>query len=243
MLNRFIHSTSSQDLFINIDITTIEGICRRLKLSNNKDNIIEVNKNIIVYNDTAISLNDVIKLKISIENIDDYNIKNKLYKQLKNSILYKYRNTQIKNQGLSRMYNYKSDEYNIESHIQKNQNRIKKVSYNGITSENTQVEDILSSNSTVDIHKTNVIKDIGIDLKTCNVVNSIEHSSIDVVTDINIDKIEVLTDNAKEVEVAKPIKTNEIEVVRDLDMAQYDIIVNPKNTSAVKDIKKIFLKQ
>lgn len=91
VLNRFIYNTQNQDLLINLDITTTEGICRRVKLSNNKDNIISVNKNIIVYNNTAIALKDIIKLKISIENIDNENLKNTLYKKLKNSILYRYK--------------------------------------------------------------------------------------------------------------------------------------------------------
>lgn len=242
VLNRFIYNTQNQDLLINLDITTTEGICRRVKLSNNKDNIIRVNKNIIVYNNTAIALKDIIKLKISIENIDNENLKNTLYKKLKNSILYRYKNTQIKNPGLNRVYNYKSDEDNIENYIQRNHNKIKKVSYDGISSknkiENTIVEEVLSTDSTIDVHKENIIKDIDISLRKCNVLNSIDQSNINVVTDINIDKIEVLTNNAKEVEVAKPIKTNNIEVVRDIDISQCNIMINPKKVSAVKDIKE-----
>lgn len=233
MLNRFVHNSSNQNLFINVDITTTEGTCKSLKLSNNENNIIEVNKNIIVYNNTAISLKDVVKIKFSIKNIDDNNLKNILYKNLKNTILDRSRNNQIRNQNPNRIYNYKSEEYNIENYIQRNHDKIKKVSYNGITN-----EDILSTNTTVDVYKENIIKDININLTTSDVVNSIEHSDINVVTDINTDKIEVLTNDAKEIEVSKPIKTEKVEVVSDLDISPYNIMLSQESTTAVKDIKE-----
>lgn len=233
MLNRFVHNSSNQNLFINVDITTTEGTCKSLKLSNNENNIIEVNKNIIVYNNTAISLKDVVKIKFSIKNIDDNNLKNILYKNLKNTILDRSRNNQIRNQNPNRIYNYKSEEYNIENYIQRNHDKIKKVSYNGITN-----EDILSTNTTVDVYKENIIKDININLRTSDVVNSIEHSDINVVTDINTDKIEVLTNDAKEIEVSKPIKTEKVEVVSDLDISPYNIMLSQESTTAVKDIKE-----
>ena len=158
MLKGFVYNVEYKNFFVNIHITTSDGVCRNLKLSNNQNSIFEVNKNILVYKDSALSLKDIIKIKISLQDVQDKNLKELLNKRLRNIILYNNRNSQIKNQGLARKYTYRNDDYDIESYIQNNNKNIRNIGYSCIKNQdksitiNTELEDVLSKDSSIDIY-------------------------------------------------------------------------------------------
>jgi len=242
MLKGFVYNVEYKNFFVNIHITTSDGVCRNLKLSNNQNSIFEVNKNILVYKDSALSLKDIIKIKISLQDVQDKNLKELLNKRLRNIILYNNRNSQIKNQGLARKYTYRNDDYDIESYIQNNNKNIRNIGYSCIKNQdksitiNTELEDVLSKDSSIDIYKEDVIESIDINLESCEVINSIEHSRVDVVTNVNIEEKAVLTNNANEIEVARPIQIKEVDIINDLNIREYNIMTEPVSTSAIKDI-------
>ena len=44
MLKGFVYNIEHKDFFVKVDITTTEGLCRRIKISNNSDDKFEVNQ-------------------------------------------------------------------------------------------------------------------------------------------------------------------------------------------------------
>lgn len=242
MLKGIVINIANNEFCIKVDITTTEGLCKTIKISNDRSEEVEINKNIIIYNDTAISLRDIIKMKISLNDISDKNIKHVVYKRLKNIAMYNTKNTQTKNQGLSRKYNNRSEVDDIENYIKKNYSKIKTISYNGIKDENksitmnVEVGDVLSSDSTVDVSKDTISENAYVNCEKCDVVNSIQQSELEVINEIKLEEKFVLTSDAKEVEVAKPIQTREVEVINNLDILEYEVMVNPTQTTVVKEV-------
>lgn len=243
MLKGVVHNISNTDFYLSVDITTTEGLCKTVKISNDSNEEIEINKNIIIYNNTAISLRDIIKMKVSLDNLEDKNLKNLLYKRLKSIAMYNTKSPQSRSQGLNRRYNYKQEDDDIENYIQKNYSNIKTISYNGIKDEsksitmNVEVRDVLSTDSAVEVRKEAVIESVNTSFEKSNVVNDIEENVIEVINEIDFEQKHVLTKDAKEVEVAKPIQTKEVEVVNNLDILEYEVMVNPTPTTLVKEVK------
>ncbi|MDB2050112.1 hypothetical protein [Clostridium perfringens] len=71
-----------------------------------------------------------------------------------------------------------------------------------------------------------------------SVLSSIEDNKEKVIKDIETEEILVLTNNSNEVEVAKPIKIEEMGVVTDIHMEDCKVITNQSPTKVVKDIKE-----
>lgn len=228
-----------KDFYIQLKITTIDGNLTKLELSNNKDKSIDITKNIIVYDNVAISLNDIVKINISGDNL----IKNELMMELKTTNIYNSR--YACNTNYQRRYNRKMNNRNIEDYIRENYKNIDSINFNSIQYNdyikeysNINKENVLSDKTYLDVKKGEVLSSVNLDTQETEVINFIEICNEDIISKIDIEEKSILTKNAKEVEVAKPIQTKPINVTTDIDVKDFNIVVNQSSTTAIKDIKE-----
>lgn len=213
-----------------IEISTTDGAVTTLELFSDHKNEIDISHNIIMYKNIAISLNDIAKINI----IADEAIKDKMMSELKNIEIYSSKHLYAPN--YQRRSGKRSRDKDIEDYIYENIENIESIRLNRHV--NNEKNNTLAQNSdlSLNIHKTEVLKDLKVSTKNIKVVNSIDTYYQDVVTGVIIEKVNVLTDKVKEVEVAGPIQTKPLNVVTNININDQELLVNKYSTKAVKNI-------
>ncbi|WP_148558388.1 hypothetical protein [Terrisporobacter glycolicus] len=228
---------------INVEIIMIDGVKKDIEITSDNLDLIKINRNIIIIDKEVLRLEDIVKLKILDTNIDD-RIKNIFMTEVEN-IIQKEIVQEYKNSGYYRGNNNLSKEKNIEWYIQENKNDINTIYYKGIKCDNyinniksLDKRQALSQNTSLDIKRKAVLEDVEINVEKNSVISSIEDNKEKVIKEIETEEMLVLTNNSNEVEVAKPIKVEEVGVVTDIHMEDYKVITNQSTTRAVEDIKE-----
>ena len=241
-ISDIINNLSDQNQFhIYIKITTVDSVVTEIALSSNDCKNVVITKNMMVYGNAAISLNDIVKVKI----LSDNSIKDELIMELKNintsNSKYSYSNS------YRRQYNKKINDRNIEEYIQENSKNIDSIRLNTIIdakNDSNRVdvklnkEDVLSNQTYLDIKKLEVLESVNISTQRSEAIHSIQMYPQDVIAKIDIEQKNVLTESAKEVEVSKPLKTKAVNVITDIDIKSCNVVVNQSSTTAVKEIKQ-----
>ena len=244
IIKELVYSRPYEEKFsVYVEIITTDGLSNKIKIANDKQNQIKINSNIIMYNKTAISLHDIVKIKILTNSIEDNTFKNIFIKELKNITIYNYKKAYNSNSSYQKRYNNRFKNKDIQSYIENNCKEIKSINHDGIKFDNyskkiinVDVEDVLNNKTSLDIKKKNVLDNVDINLEECNVINSIEKSTVNVIKGFDIEEKLVLTNNSKEVEVAKPVKIKEVEVITNLDTKEYNVVIDQGPTTAIKEI-------
>lgn len=233
----------NMDILVELEITTTNSIKYIIKLDKNNIYEVKINKNIIIIDKMALALDDIVKLKIVDMNSND-EIRSLFIREMKNNILSETAQ-EYKSTSYYRGTNSISKEKNIEWYIQENKDDIKTVCFNCIKEKesinsikNIEKNDVLNSKTSIDITRKPVVCDVNISMENSNVVTSIEEKKQKVIKDIDKDEKYVLTNNANEVDVAKPIKVETVDVVTDIHVDDCRLVTNQCKTKVVKDIKE-----
>ena len=228
--------------YIELEITTTDEVFI-IKISDDEGYITELNNNIIIYNKTVISLDNIVKIKILTNNINDENLKNILLSELEKVTKRNSRDINSNAPSYQRRYKSRYSNNNIQDYIEKNYTQIEKINCSTDKTINNirkiiDIDDeaVLNDKTILEINKKSTIDKVNINFEECNVINDINISESNVVKKIDVDKKYVLTNNSKEVEVAKPVKTEELEVVTSINTNDYDVLVNQSPTNVVKSI-------
>jgi len=121
IIKELVYSRQYEDKFsVYVEITTTDGLSNKMKITNDKQNQIKINSNIIMYNKTAISLHDIVKIKILTNSIEDNTFKNIFIKELKNITTYNYKNAYNPNSSYQKRYNNRFKNKDIQSYIENN---------------------------------------------------------------------------------------------------------------------------
>lgn len=226
---------------INMEIITVDGVRKEIKITNNNVDLIKINRNIIIIDKEALRLEDIVKLKILDTNLDD-RAKNIFITEVEN-IIEKEITQEYKNAGYYRGGNNLSKEKNIEWYIQENKNNINRIYCKGTKCDrymnnirSVDKKEALSNDTLLDIKRKAVLEDFKVNVEKNNVLSSIEDNKEKVIKEIETEEMFVLTNNSNEVEVAKPIKVEEVGVVADIHMEDCKVITNQSTTKVVKDI-------
>lgn len=226
---------------INMEIITVDGVRKEIKITNNNVDLIKINRNIIIIDKEALRLEDIVKLKILDTNLDD-KAKNIFITEVEN-IIEKEITQEYKNAGHYRGGNNLSKEKNIEWYIQENKNNINRIYCKGTKCDrymnnirSVDKKEALSNDTLLDIKRKAVLEDFKVNVEKNNVLSSIEDNKEKVIKEIETEEMFVLTNNSNEVEVAKPIKVEEVGVVADIHMEDCKVITNQSTTKVVKDI-------
>lgn len=227
---------------IYIQVTTTSDIID-LEITSENDTINELNTNIFIHNKIAIDINEIVKIKILTNSIQNEQMKTTIVNELKNILNYNYRQKNSNQPIYQRRSRYKNYNKDISSFIEGNYSEIEAVSYNSneqIEAKepiiNTNKETVLTDKTILEIKRNDALDKVSLNLEKCNIINSIDKTQKEVITDIEVEEINVLTEYAKEVEVAKPIETESIKVITDVEVGNYNIEVNVEPTTVVKDI-------
>ena len=228
---------------INMEIITVDGVRKEIKITNNNVDLIRMNRNIIIIDKEALRLEDIVKLKILDTNLDD-RIKDIFITEVEN-IIEKEIIQENKNAGYYRGSNNSSKEKSIEWYIHENKKNINKICCKGSKCDSyinniksVDKKEALSHDTSLDIKRKAVLEDFKVNVEENSVLSSIENNKEKVIKDIETEEILVLTNNSDEVEVAKPIKVEEVGVVTDIHMEDCKVITNQSSTKVVKDIKE-----
>ncbi|WP_195250939.1 hypothetical protein [Romboutsia sp. 1001713B170207_170306_H8] len=246
ILENLMHGVANRkDFFIELEIVTREGNKSLIKWNSNNKGKTKINKNMLVVNDKSlISLDDIIKIKILNTNMDK-EIKDRLIYEIKDSVKSEYSQ---QNRGRNLNYNKRNNsmlkDRKIESLIRGNNSNIKTITFDGIKRDsigcidNFDNIDVLNNGTDIDIKKESVLGDIDILSEDCSVVSSVDETKESVVKNIEFEEKLVLTDKAKEIEVAKPIQVEELDIVTDIQLEDLNILSNPNKAKVIKDISE-----
>lgn len=238
--------SEDKDTIIDLEIITTNGIKNIIRIDNNNIYEIKKNRNTIIIDKLALSLEDILKLKILYTNIDD-EVKDAFLTAMENIITNEV-TQEYKTRSYHRGNNTESNtllkDKEIELYIQENKDSIKSISFNGIKS-NDYINDIkhvenkeaLSCDTSISTSRNNVIEDIDINIEKYNVISSIDEKKEKMIKDIDINEKFVLTNKSKEVEVAKPIEVESVNVLKDIHIEDYSVITSQSTTKVVGDMK------
>ncbi|QEZ70396.1 hypothetical protein D4A35_16380 [Paraclostridium bifermentans] len=233
--------------FVPISITTDDGSIIDMVISNSKDDTILINNDVIIYKNTAINLSNITKVKILTQNIPSSKFKSLLLKKLENLVTFDsstYNFNSFSNPNEVNSFNQFNSTCNIQDYINENIENIKTVSFNTplktshTLDTKTMYDNVLNESSSLDITKEHILTDFNLDVNNIDVVSHIEKLNSSVVSNIETEKKLVLTDKSNEIEVSKPIYTDSIDVLTDLDISNYKVSINPSSTSAVDKVNK-----
>lgn len=242
---------NKDDFYVPITITTEDGLINTIEVSNSKEDTFSINKNIILYKNKAINLNNIVKINIFTDNISSNKIKTLLLNSLGKLTLYSYSTepTSKSRRSVKAFNAYTNDEFdkndNIQDYIIKNMKNIRSVNYNKastnasnyITS-NKSKENVLNSNTNLYINKRETLEDVDLDIDKLNVVSSIEKDTQNILTKIETEEKLVLTNNSEKIEVSKPISTQNINVLNDINIKNCNVATNQSPAQAVNKINQ-----
>lgn len=205
--------SADNEFFIDVEITTTNSIKNIIKINSNTTYQIKISKNLIMIDKLALCLDDIVKLKILNTNISNQ-VRDTLIAEIENIIMNDI-NQEYKNY---RGNNILSKDRNIERYIQENKDNIRTISFDGIKRET-------------------IVTSMGVNIEGSNVITSIKEKKEKVINNIDIDEKFVLTNNSNEVEVAKPVEIETIDVLTDIHIDDRNVVTNQSTTEVVKDVK------
>lgn len=244
------NTVNIHNFFVPMLVLTDDGITTKIIISKSEENNISINENILIYKNKAINISSIVKIKILIDKIPSNKFTFSLLKSLENLTIYNVNSPidNFSNKKCINRFNVFSDDcfnisYNIQDYILKNMKNIKDINFNMSTNclnnnitVNTVHENILNSNTSLYATEMETLENIDLDIDTLNVVSSIKEFCDEVITDIKTEEKLVLTNNASEVEVSKPIDTEDIDVLTKIHTKNYSVAINPK---PVKILNKV----
>ncbi|GAA0106304.1 hypothetical protein UT300013_29280 [Paraclostridium sordellii] len=236
------NTVNIHNFFVPMLVLTDDGITTKIIISKSEENNLSINENILIYKNKAININSIVKIKILIDKIPSNKFTFSLLKSLENLTTYNINSPMdaFSSKKCINRFNVFSDDYfnisdNIQDYILKNMKNIKDINFNMSTncSENditinTVSENVLNSNTSLYATEIETLENIDLDIDTLNVVSSIKEFCDEVITDIKTEEKLVLTNNASEVEVSKPIDTENIDVLTKINTKNYSVAINPK---------------
>ena len=191
----------------------------------------------------AISMDNITKVKI-LNNNDNPNFKKLLIKEIQDSTIDEENNYRYDpNTGYSRAFSNKLKDKNIEDYIRRNYKDIKNINYYAIKNdnqinsiENIKSEEVLKYNTDLDVNTKKSLENIELGKNKKSVVENITSEKKNVVKYVKIEKKKVLTSNCEEVEVSRPIKTNKIGVLSNINTKNCNVVTNQSKTKVVKEL-------
>ncbi|CEP43167.1 hypothetical protein [Paraclostridium sordellii] len=244
------NTVNIHNFFVPMLVLTDDGITTKIIISKSEENNFSINENILIYKNKAINISSIVKIKILIDKIPSNKFTFSLLKSLENLTIYNVNSPidTFSNKKCINRFNVFSDDcfnisYNIQDYILKNMKNIKDINFNMSTNcldnnitVNTVHENVLNSNTSLYATEMETLENIDLDIDTLNVVSSIKEFCDEVITDIKTEEKLVLTNNASEVEVSKPIDTEDIDVLTKIHTKNYSVAINPK---PVKILNKV----
>lgn len=235
---------------IPVEITTEDGLINKINISNSKEDKVSINDDVIVYNNVAINLDSIVKLKVFTQDIILKEFKPLLLKNFENILTYNHINHCPLNEASTSMdikpfnntFNRFNTDYNVQDYILDNIDNIKTLSYKGCSNTKSSLnsdifyEGVLNSDTNLLINKESLLKDINLDTDYLDVVSSIKKTTKNILKNIDTEKKLVLTNNSSEVEVSKPILTENVDVITDLKIKNHNVLVNQTPTKAIDKI-------
>ena len=213
-------SSNKEKISVDLEITTTDGYTNKIQINKENDSNLSIKKNIIMNDNVAISMDNITKVKI-LNNNDNPNFKKLLIKEIQDSTIDEENNYRYDpNTGYSRAFSNKLKDKNIEDYIRRNYKDIKNINYYAIKNDN-QIKSI---------------ENIELDKNKKSVVENITSEKKNVVKDVKIEKKKVLTSNCEEVEVSRPIKTNKIGVLSNINTKNCNVVTNQSKTKVVKEL-------
>ena len=200
-------SSNKEKISVDLEITTTDGYTNKIQITTANTSNLAIKKNIIMNDNVAISMDNITKVKI-LNNNDNPNFKKLLIKEIQDSTIDEENNYRYDpNTGYSRAFSNKLKDKNIEDYIRRNYKDIKSINYYAIKNDNP-----IKSIENITSEKKNVVKDV------------------------KIEKKKVLTSNCEEVEVSRPIKTNKIGVLSNINTKNCNVVTNQSKTKVVKEL-------
>ncbi|WP_312258327.1 hypothetical protein [Romboutsia ilealis] len=238
-------SSNKEKVSVDLEITTTDGYTNKIQINKENEKNLAIKKNLIMNDNVAISMDNITKIKI-LNNNDNPNFKKLLIQEIKDSTIDEENNYRYdSNIGYSRAFLNKSKDKNIEDYIRRNYKNIKNINYNAIKNdnkissiENITSEEVLKHNTDLDVNTKKSLKNIELEKSEKSVVENITSEKKNIVKDIKIEKKKVLTTNCEDVEVSKPIKTNKIGVLSDINTQNYNVVINQSKTKVVKELNQ-----
>lgn len=235
---------------IPVEITTEDGLINKINISNSKQDKVSINDDVIVYNNIAINLDSIVKLKVFTQDIILKEFKPLLLKNFENILTYNHINHCPLNEAstsrgikpFNNTFNRFNTDYNVQDYILDNIDNIKTLSYKGCSNTKSSLnsdifyEGVLNSDTNLLVNRESLIKDINLDTDYLDVVRSIKKTTKNILKSIDTEKKLVLTNNSSEVEVSKPISTENIDVITDLKIKNHNVLVNQTPTKAIDKI-------
>lgn len=231
--------------FVPISITTDDGSVSKMLISNSKKDTLIINKDVIIYKNKAINLNNIVKVKILTQNIPYGKFKQLLLKKLEN--LVSFDNSSYGFNSLSTSNNFNTfNNFNIYSNIQdyiiENKENIKTINFNNPLKTNHKLNaevtynNVLNELTNIGVTKENLLKDFDLGVNKVGFVSHIEKVDSKLISSIETEEKLVLSDKSSETSVSKPLDIESIDVLTNLDVKQCNISVNPTPTKAVSNI-------
>ena len=200
-------SSNKEKISVDLEITTTDGYTNKIQINKENNSNLAIKKNIIMNDNVAISMDNITKVKI-LNNNDNPNFKKLLIKEIQDSTIDEENNYRYDpNTGYSRAFSNKLKDKNIEDYIRRNYKDIKNINYYAIKNDNQ-----INSIENITSEKKNRVKDV------------------------KIEKKKVLTSNCEEVEVSRPIKTNKIGVLSNINTKNCNVVTNQSKTKVVKEL-------
>ncbi|KKY02211.1 hypothetical protein VN21_04350 [Paraclostridium benzoelyticum] len=235
---------------IPVEITTEDGLINKINISNSKQDEVSINDDVIVYNNIAINLDSIVKLKVFTQDIILKEFKPLLLKNFENILAYNHINHCPLNEASPSMgikpfnntFNSFNTDYNVQDYILDNIDNIKTLSYKGCSNTKSSLnsdifyEGVLNSDTNLLVNRESLIKDINLDTDYLDVVSSIKKTTKKILKNIDTEKKLVLTNNSSEVAVSKPILTENVDVITDLKIKNHNVLVNQTPTKAIDKI-------
>lgn len=235
---------------IPVEITTENGLIHKFNISSSKEGKVSISNDVIVYNNIAINLNSIVKVKIFTKDIILKEFKPLLLKNFEDILTYNQSNYCPLNETSNSMdikpfnnpFNRFNTDYNVNDYILDNMDNVKTLSFNRELNDKSSLnsdisyEKVLNSDTNLLINRDNLLKDVDLDTDCLDVVSSIEKTTKNIIKSIDTEKKLVLTNNSAEVEVSKPIFTESIDVLTDLKIKKHNVLVNQTPTKAIDKI-------
>ena len=236
-------SSNKEKISVDLEITTTDGYTNKIQINKENDSNLSIKKNIIMNDNVAISMDNITKVKI-LNNNDNPNFKKLLIKEIQDSTIDEENNYRYDpNTGYSRAFSNKLKDKNIEDYIRRNYKDIKNINYYAIKNdnqinsiENIKSEEVLKYNTDLDVNTKKSLENIELGKNKKSVVENITSEKKNVVKYVKIEKKKVLTSNCEEVEVSRPIKTNKIGVLSNINTKNCNVVTNQSKTKVVKEL-------
>ena len=191
----------------------------------------------IKYDNKIILLSQVSKIKILTSKISNIDFINILIDKIESISQENAINTKQQNRE-----NYNSISINNSKLIENNiDNNIKTIGYEGINEkiiQNNSYKEVLGNKTKLIINRDLVVDGVDIKIENIDVVSDIHQSIKKVISEVDVLSKQVLTENAETIDVAKPIQTSDVNVITDIEIDDYNLLLNQESISAITKLKE-----